>query len=84
MQNSLSMLSTTLNQKHLLNLTPLNLIMILMILIAFFILIRNLIQIFRFLRRQSGRFQARRNLLYFWRRMCQRLVNLISSLRWFL
>lgn len=39
---------------------------------------------FRFLRRPPGRLQARQNLLSFWRRTCRRLVNLISSLRWFL
>ena len=84
MQESKSILLMILNQKHLFNLTPMNLLMILLILIASFILIRNLMQIFRFLRRQSGRLHARRNLLYLWRRMCQRLVNLISNLRWFL
>ena len=84
MQESKSILLMILNQKHLFNLTPMNLLMILLILIASFILIRNLMQIFRFLRRQSGRLHARRNLLYLWWRMCQRLVNLISNLRWFL
>lgn len=84
MQESKSTLLMILNQKHLFNLTPMNLLMILLILIVSFLLIRNLFQIFRFLRRQSGRLQARRNLLYFWQRMCRRLVNLISSLRWFL